>query len=77
MHFTVSEKESESVVWEMIIKNLDSSIARQVSPSTSSFYKTSDGLECSIRKANGDLIAYGYSESDRMGNRRWSFAFQS
>tara|TARA_Y100001968_G_C19446764_1_gene765820 strand:- start:2100 stop:2330 length:231 start_codon:yes stop_codon:yes gene_type:complete len=73
MHFTVRESDDESKVWELVIKNLDPSTVEKVSASSSSFYRTADGIECSIRKANGDLIATGYSESDRMGNRRWSF----
>ena len=75
MNFTVPEDEDESTVWELILKNLDPEIALMVSASSSSFYRTEDGIECSIRKTNGDLIATGYSESDRMGNRRWSFTF--
>ena len=75
MHFTVSEQDDESKVWELIIKNLDPLLAKQVSASSSSFFRTADGIECSVRKANGELIAIGYSESDRMGNRRWSFDF--
>ena len=75
MHFTVSESEDESMIWKLIIQNLDPEIAKEVSSASSSFFRTEDGLECSIRKANGTLIANGYSESDRMGNRRWSFEF--
>ena len=75
MHFTVPGDQDESLVWELILKNLEPHIALSVSASSSSFYRTADGLECSIRKSNGDLIATGYSESDRMGNRRWSFHF--
>ena len=76
MHFTASEDESESRIWQLIVENLDPELEKEVSPATSSFYRTSDGLECSIRRANGTLIANGYSESDRMGTRRWSFDFQ-
>ena len=75
MHFTVEENADESKVWGLIIKNLDPFIAKQVSASSSSFFRTADGVECCIRKANGELIASGYSESDRMGKRRWSFEF--
>ena len=75
MHFTVADNESEIKIWELIMKSLEPEIAEEVCSSSSSFYRTADGIECSIRKANGTLIATGYSESDRMGNRRWSFVF--
>ena len=75
MHFTVNEDESESRVWELILEKLSPEKVKQVSSATSSFYRTEDGVECAIRKSNGALIANGYSESDRMGNRRWSFDF--
>tara|TARA_Y100001968_G_C19030804_1_gene559737 strand:- start:207 stop:443 length:237 start_codon:yes stop_codon:yes gene_type:complete len=75
MHFTAKENESEEEVWKLIIKNLKPEIAREVCASSSSFYRTADGIECSIRRSNGELIANGYSESDRMGKRRWSFEF--
>ena len=75
MNFTVSNKDDESKVWEIILKKLTPDLVDKVSSATSSFYRTADGIECSIRESNGALIAYGYSESDRMGNRRWSFQF--
>ena len=75
MHFTISDSEDESKVWNLIIQKLKPEIAIKVSPATSSFYRTADGIECSIRELNGNLIAKGYSESDRMGNRRWTFDF--
>ena len=75
MHFTAAQNETESRIWDLIIQNLTPDIVKNVSAATSSFYRTADGLECSIRDANGYLIANVYSESDRMGNRRWSFDF--
>tara|TARA_Y100001968_G_scaffold176017_1_gene161325 strand:- start:311 stop:541 length:231 start_codon:yes stop_codon:yes gene_type:complete len=75
MHFTVSIKDDEKQVWDTIIQKLKPDLAKKVSSATSSFYRTADGIECSIRESNGALIAHGYSESDRMGNRRWSFEF--
>ena len=72
MQFTASENESEEILWNMILQNLEPEILKEVSSSSSSFYKTSDGIECSIRRLNGSLIANCYSESDRMGKRRWS-----
>tara|TARA_Y100001968_G_scaffold298007_1_gene307550 strand:+ start:9120 stop:9356 length:237 start_codon:yes stop_codon:yes gene_type:complete len=77
MHFTARENESEEEVWKLIQKNLKPEVASCVCPASSSFYRTKDGIECSIRKSNGELIANGYSESDRMGKRRWSFEFPS
>ena len=75
MHFTADENETESKIWDLIIENLKPEIAKNVSAASSSFYRTADGLECAIREVNGSLIANVYSESDRMGNRRWSFDF--
>ena len=75
MHFTIPNSDDESKVWDLIIQKLKPEIAMKVSPATSSFYRTADGMECSIRELNGNLIAKGYSESDRMGNRRWTFDF--
>ena len=75
MHFTVPADENESKVWELILQRLHPQIAKEVSASSSSFYRTADGIECSIREVDGSLIANVYSESDRMGNRRWSFDF--
>ena len=72
MHFTLPIDSSESIIWKKIMDNLEPSKRKLVSPSTSSFYLTDDGLECSLRKLNGSLIYRCYSESDRMGNRRWT-----
>ena len=77
MHFTANENESEDEIWKLILKNIGSEHSCLVCPASSSFYRTEDGIECSIRKSNGELIAYVYSESDRMGKRRWSFNFNS
>lgn len=72
MQFTAKSNSSEAEIWSLIIKNLSPELIREVSPSTSSFIKTFDGVECYVRKSNGDLLASCYSESDRMGNRRWT-----
>ena len=72
MHFTTNEDSNEEVIWTLILNNLSSSLSNEASASTSSFFRTEDGLECSVRKRNGDLIANCYSESDRMGQRRWT-----
>ena len=72
MQFTASKDANEDLIWSLILKNLGSPLLNEVSPATSAFFKTEDGLECSVRKRNGDLIAHCYSESDRMGQRRWT-----
>ena len=72
MQFSIADDQTEIEVWNLIIERLSPDLARQVSPASSSFYKTADGLECAVRSANGSLIATCYSESDRMGNRRWT-----
>ena len=72
MQFTTNEDENEDHVWSLILSNISSNLLNEVSASTSSFFRTKDGIECSVRKRNGDLIAHCYSESDRMGKRRWT-----
>ena len=72
MQFTASKDANEKFIWSLILNNLEPSVLCDVSPSTSGFFRTEDGLECSVRRRNGDLIAHCYSESDRMGQRRWT-----
>ena len=72
MQITTNEDSSEEVIWSLILNNLTSNFSTEASAATSSFYRTKDGIECSVRKKNGDLIANCYSESDRMGKRRWT-----
>ena len=72
MQFTTNEDSNEEIIWKLILNHLNSSLSKQASASTSSFFRTDDGIECSVRKRNGDLIANCYSESDRMGRRRWT-----
>ena len=74
MQFTALENESERKIWDLILENLDPSIRLEVSSATSSFYKTADEVECSLRRSNGSLTANYYSGSDRMCGRRWSVA---
>ena len=69
---TTNEDSNEELIWSLILNNLSSNLSTEASASTSSFYRTEDGIECSVRKRNGDLIANCYSESDRMGQRRWT-----
>ena len=72
MQVTASKDANEDLIWSLILNNLGSRLASEVSPATSAFFRTDDGIECSVRKRNGDLIAHCYSESDRMGQRRWT-----
>ena len=72
MQFTASKDADEDLIWSLILNNLGSLLSKDVSPATSAFFKTEDGIECSVRRRNGDLIAHCYSESDRMGQRRWT-----
>ena len=72
MQFTTNEDSNDELIWSLILNNLSSNLSKEASASTSSFYRTEDGLECSVMKRNGDLIANCYSESDRMGKRRWT-----
>ena len=76
MHFTTNEDSNEKLIWQLILENLNSKLSSEASAATSSFYRTEDGIECSVRKKNGDLIANCYSESDRMGKRRWTIDLQ-
>ena len=72
MHFTINEDSNEELIWSLILNNLSSNLSTEGSASTSSFYRTEDGIECSVRKRNGDLISNCYSELDLMGKRHWT-----
>jgi len=72
MQFTAKEDAGEEEIWNLILTNLNHELREKASASTSSFFKTADGIECHVRKTNGLLLASCYSESDRMGNRRWT-----
>ena len=37
-------------IWSMIVKKMNKEGEQEVCPNSSSFYKTQDGLECSLRK---------------------------
>ena len=71
MHISSTKDEPLDSVWEKIIKKIKEKIELKISAASSSFYKTDDGLECSIRKSNGELIAVCYRESNKMGGYRW------
>ena len=57
-------------IWSMIVKKMNKE-GEEVCPNASSFYKTLDGIECSLRRKNGDLIGICYRENDRSGGYRW------
>ena len=57
-------------IWSMIVKKMNKE-GEKVCPNSSSFYKTQDGIECSLRRKNGDLIGNCYRENDRSGGYRW------
>ena len=71
MHFDTSENAELDDVWKMILEKLGSD-AKEISSNTSSFYKTQDGLECSLRKINGDLFGICYRENNRNSGFRWT-----
>ena len=52
MHFDVSKNAHLDDVWQMILEKLGND-AKEICSNSSSFYKTQDGLECSLRKMNG------------------------
>jgi hypothetical protein len=58
------------VVWAMIIEKMNKE-GEELCPNSSSFYKTQDGIECSLRRKNGDLIGICYRENYRSGGYRW------
>jgi len=49
MQFTTHEDSSEEVIWSLILNNLTSKLSTEASAATSSFYRTEDGIECSVR----------------------------
>ena len=57
-------------IWKMIVKKMNKE-GEEICPHSSSFYKTPDGIECSLRRRNGDLIGICYRENDRSGGYRW------
>lgn len=77
MHFTANKDENIDDLWEKIMQTLGPTVSRQVSPVTSSFVNTKDGFECHVRNIEGKTIAICYSESDRMGNRRWTISIRT
>ena len=70
MHFDISSNAELDEVWRLILEKLGDD-AKNICSSTSSFYKTQDGLECSLRKINGELIGICYREKNKSNGFRW------
>ena len=73
MHFDVSEDAELNVVWQLILEKLGKD-AKEICSNSSSFYTTQDGLECSLRKTNGELIGICYREKNRNNGFRWTIS---
>tara|TARA_Y100000589_G_C27107237_1_gene610645 strand:- start:81 stop:311 length:231 start_codon:yes stop_codon:yes gene_type:complete len=71
MHIDTSINAQLEEVWEMILKKIGEE-ANEICSNSSSFYKTQDGMECSLRKINGDLIGICYRENNRNNGYRWT-----
>ena len=71
MQFNTSMDSNLKEVWELIIKKMNQD-GEEVCPNASSFYRTQDGIECSLRSIHGDLIAICYRENNRNGGYRWT-----
>ena len=70
MHFDINEDAELNDVWQLILEKLGND-AKEICSNSSSFYKTQDGIECSLRRKNGDLIGICYRENNRSGGYRW------
>ena len=71
MHINTSKDLELDKVWDLIIERLGND-AYEVCSNSSSFYQTQDGIECSLRKRNGDLIGICYREKNRTSGYRWT-----
>tara|TARA_Y100000589_G_scaffold317441_1_gene343554 strand:+ start:3325 stop:3555 length:231 start_codon:yes stop_codon:yes gene_type:complete len=71
MHIDTNKNEELEEIWNMIIKRLGND-AREICSNSSSFYKTQDGMECSLRKSNGDLLGICYREKNKSNGYRWT-----
>ena len=71
MHIDTCKDTELEEVWEKILKKMGKA-ANEICPNSSSFYKTQDGVECSLRKINGDLIGICYREKNRNNGYRWT-----
>ena len=71
MHIDTRKDIELEEVWEMILEKMGKE-ANEICSNSSSFYKTQDGVECSLRKINGDLIGICYREKNRNNGYRWT-----
>ena len=71
MHIDTTKDTELEEVWERILEKMGKE-ANEICSNSSSFYKTQDGLECSLRKINGDLIGICYREKNRNNGYRWT-----
>ena len=71
MQFNTEEDSELKEIWALIIKKMYQE-GEEICPNSSSFYKTQDGIECSLRRKNGDLIGICYHENNRSGGYRWT-----
>ncbi|WP_041710740.1 hypothetical protein [Prochlorococcus marinus] len=71
MQFNTFKDNDLKEVWALIIEKMNQE-GEEVCPNSSSFYKTPDGIECSLRRKNGDLIGICYRENNRKGGYRWT-----
>ena len=71
MHIDINQDEGLDEVWKMIIKKMGNE-GKEICSNSSSFYKTQDGMECALRKVNGDLLGLCYREKNRHNGYRWT-----
>ena len=71
MHIDIDKDTDLNEVWNLIMEKMGNE-ASQVCSNSSSFYKTQDGIECSLRRTNGDLIGICYRENNRRNGYRWT-----
>ena len=71
MHINTEDNDDLNKVWQKILNRMGEE-GYEVCPNSSSFYKTQDGLECALRKKNGELICICYREKNRTSGYRWT-----
>tara|TARA_Y100001978_G_scaffold77849_1_gene69843 strand:+ start:3351 stop:3578 length:228 start_codon:yes stop_codon:yes gene_type:complete len=71
MHIDTHINADLDEVWKKILNKMGEE-ASEICSNSSSFYKTQDGMECSLRKINGDLIGICYRENNRNNGYRWT-----
>ena len=71
MHIDTCKDTELEEVWKKILEKMGKE-ANEICSNSSSFYKTQDGVECSLRKINGDLVGICYREKNRNNGYRWT-----